>query len=217
MEFFRHYLVAPSKSAVVNIKTLLLTYGLNCDFDSIIKNFPFINKQYKVNQVRVSDRHLIAPKSKFRNYLPDEIMIADKFINSVVKVYYKKESPFILKTKNKKFYLYIKKNNTKLPVKVNLLKLLNYAKLDYKGYKLSEFISVIGLDRISILPFEGCEHWTIGKQCKFCGANPARIKFRKYKPNVYEINLSLKEIIQGGGKKEKILLFKRQKKRLLIC
>lgn len=187
MDIFKKHFRRPTKSPATNLKVLLLSSGLDFDFGSIKKNFPDIHKDYKVNQIRVSDRHHISPESGNRDYLPDELLLTDNYTQSLAKVYYKKNSFFVLKVIDKKFKIFSKKENIEIPVKAEPTKILNYANLDYKGYKLSEFVAVLGQDRISILPFEGCEHWTIGEQCKFCGANPKRLKFREYKSNVYDI------------------------------
>lgn len=187
MQIFNRYIKNLTSSAVINTKLLLLTKGLDFDFPSIRKTYPNLKEQYKVNKIRVSDRHFLSPKSVERDFIPDELILEDRNQKSVVKIYFKKDSPFLFSIKNNEFVILDKKLQEKFPVNIKPVPLYSYSKKLHKGIPLDEFVNVVGLDRISIIPFDSCEHWVVGEQCQFCGANPERTGFTGIKPNVFEI------------------------------
>jgi len=187
MQIFNRYIKTPSSSAVINTKLLLLTKGLDFDFLPIRKIYPDLKEKYKVNKIRVSDRHFLSPTSTKRDFIPDELILEEGNQKSVVKVYFREDSPFLFSIKENKFIILDKETKEKLPIQITPVPLYNYSKKLYKGVHLDEFVNVVGLDRISILPFDGCEHWMLGEQCQFCGANPKRIEFAGIKPNIFEI------------------------------
>jgi hypothetical protein len=92
---FKRYLKIPTQSPVINSKLLLLTKGLDFDFPTIRKIYPDLKERYKVNKIRVSDRHFISPKDPERDFIPDELILKEGNQKSVVKVYFKKDSPFL--------------------------------------------------------------------------------------------------------------------------
>ena len=187
MQIFDKYLKVPTSSDVLNGKLLLLTQGLDFDFKTIGKTYPKIKSNFKVNKIRVSDRHFLSVKSAKRDFIPDELILKKDGDESVVKVYYKEDSPFIFSVKNSEFIILNKKTKEKFPISIKPVPLYNYAKKKYKGISLDEFVGVVGADKISIIPYDGCENWVYGEQCQFCGANPERIGFTGIKPNIFEI------------------------------
>lgn len=187
VKIFTKYLKIPTSSSVLNTKLLLLTKGLDFDFPSIRRTYAKLKEKYKVNKIRVSDRHFLSPKSAERDFIPDELILEEGDQKSIVKVYFKKNSPFLFSIANNEFVILDKQLQEKFPVNVRPVPLYNYSKKLHKGIPLDEFVNVVGLDRISIIPFDGCEHWVFGEQCQFCGANPQRIGFTGIKPNVFEI------------------------------
>lgn len=187
MNVFDKYLKKSAPSNVLNLKVLLLTEGLDFDFPSLRKKYPKLKKDYKVNKIRVSDRHFLDPKSGERDFVPDELIISEGKDRSVVKTYFKKQSPFLFAIRNGDFVILDKKTKKIFPVSISPVPLYNYAKKKNKGVPLDEFVSVVGLDKVSIIPYDGCENWLHGEQCKFCGANPNRMGFMGIKPNILEI------------------------------
>jgi hypothetical protein len=187
MKALKKYLKIPTSSEVLNFKLLLLTNGLDFNFKAIKKKYPEIKSDYKVNKIRVSDRHFLPVKNIERDFIPDELILEREKEKSVVKVYYRKESPFLFSVENNDFVILDKKTKENFPVSIRLVPLYDYAKRKYKGVSLDEFVSVVGLDKVSIIPYDGCENWVYGEECKFCGANPKRMGFTGIKPNVFEI------------------------------
>lgn len=185
-DIFRKYLPKPTESATLNTKLILLTKGIDCNFDTLQRECPDMNKKYKVNKIAVSDRHFISTKTEERNYIPDEIILDDGKHRTVVKAYYRADSPFMFSINEGK-YVIREKGGSEFPVDVSIVKLPNYYKMKHNGVSLDKYVSIVGTDRISIIPYDGCENWIEGDQCKFCGANPKRLGFGPGKPNIGEI------------------------------
>jgi len=188
MNFFQRYLKNYTDSDVLNAKVVLLTSGLDFDFRSIRKFYPNLKERYKANKIRVSDRHFIFPGSDQRNFIPDELILNGHNSNpSLAKVYFKEDSPLLLAAQKNKFIILDKKSKRSWPVIIKPAPLYSYTQKKHKGIALDEFVSVVGMDKVSILPYDGCENWVCGQQCKFCGANPNRMGFTGIKPNIFEI------------------------------
>ncbi|MPM46409.1 hypothetical protein SDC9_93109 [bioreactor metagenome] len=52
---------------------------------------------------------------------------------------------------------------------------------------LNNFIEIVGLDRLTVLTFDGCWNWNTGKACKFCDFNPKRENYKNYKPSLNDL------------------------------
>jgi len=113
--------------------------------------------------------------------IPSEVVIGDDTNASVVKLGYKPNSPIQIDIdKERKVVLREKDTEREIPVKVDLIKRRKYQEvrlpeeIDPDRPKLSDFIDVVGLDRISVMTFDGCWNWNSGKPCRFCDYNPKR-------------------------------------------
>jgi len=184
---FKKFLDQPSSSAVLNSKLLLLTHGLDFSFAQLRQNFPQLKEKYKVNKIKVSDRHQVSTQSGQRDFIPDELILADSRNKSVCKVFYRPSSAFVLGWQEGEFIISEKDSRQEFPIKIEPVKLPNFSKLKYQDVYLDEFISVVGQDRLSIIPFDGCSNWPQGLPCLFCGANPSRLGFSGIKPDVYSL------------------------------
>ncbi|MBU0535533.1 MAG: hypothetical protein KKE20_01105 [Nanoarchaeota archaeon] len=184
------------ESTSLDLKIRLLTEGLDVDAESIRQNFPDI-QDYKVNNLKVSDRHFAKPGSKIRYYIPDELMLHEDGKRSVVKVYYTQNSRLMLSHDGEDLIISDKNNGDKTHQAISLLKKSVVHQKEIEGSRLSEYVSVVGLDKVSVIPYDGCSNWVLGNQCKFCGANPKRLGFTKGKPNVIEIGSDYGNNISG--------------------
>lgn len=174
----------PAASAALNAKLLLLTRGMRCDFGALAA-YPDLKAEYKVETLAVSDRHFISPGSENRRHIPDELILSDGRHRTVAKAYYRDDSPFTFTVRDGGFV--IEADGRRLPVDVQIVRRPEYYKLEHNGAKLSKYVSVLGTDRVSVIPYDGCENWMRGDPCKFCGADPARLGFGGAKPNVSEV------------------------------
>jgi len=176
------------KQHLITYKIKLLVYGVDCDFKKLSLFFKNSYKNYKINQIKISDRHFIKPKDERRNYIPDELILSENNKQSIVKTYYNPKSPFVLTTHSNNLVIYDKKRKLYWSIKIKPLKLPKFYRQKYQGLYLNEFVSIVGQDRISIVPFDGCEHWFTGRPCRFCGGNPARLGFNPQKPNLSQVS-----------------------------
>ncbi|MGI6775740.1 MAG: radical SAM protein [Patescibacteria group bacterium] len=184
-----------SEDKIIDLKLDLLMQGVDCDFNNL-KTKRDIDS-YRVNKIRVSDRHFINPKSKKRKYIPDEILIGNhNFYQTIAKVYYNRNSNFILtyqKTVDK-FLIKDKKKNCYLETEVNFIPLKSFSKRIFttkEGKKIpeNEIVTPISIDRLTINPFDGCSMWLNGNECSFCGASPKRvIGPQQIKPSITTIS-----------------------------
>ena len=168
----------PYENNIINAKLSLLLNGVKVDVDSMRNIGDRIEEKYKINQLKISDRHFISPSSKLRNYIPDELIIKEGDSKSIVKVYYNMESPLTLYYDGE---LKVKDERSgDMDVGFELVKLPEYIVQGKKDgvEDISSIVSVVGMDRLSIIPYSGCHLWEMGKPCKFCGANTSRLNIK---------------------------------------
>lgn len=165
---------------ITDCKIDLLKYGVSFSplnlFNNIDKNkykIKFINKNPQVNQeMQVFDL------SCDNNCLPAEILIEDNNKKSLTKLRFNESSPIKITLDNKTINLY--KDNEKLPFKFSLVEehsILNEIiphSISKNNFKIGDFISIVGLNRITILFYDGCYNWLCGKNCHFCDLHPKR-------------------------------------------
>lgn len=107
-----------------------------------------------------------------------------------MKCRYSPGSSIELRWKDGKLEIY--QNNNKSKLKVNFIK--EYDILQQKiddEFLVGDYVDVVGIDRISLLLFEGCYNWICGKQCKFCDLHPKKVSDKVCKPtlnNLYKYN-----------------------------
>ena len=165
----------PTGCAVTDAKLLLLCEGIDLDFVSIAKDFPDLKEQYKTSRSVISFRHLGVPTA-YRHLMIDELILSEGQNSSVVKTYISPTATLILVSRDRELQLRRKDTATDLPVSVNLVELDEFSRADPGFPEKNVFLNRIGIDRIGLLPFEGCELWLDGRQCSFCGAVPKRIE-----------------------------------------
>ena len=54
--------------------------------------------------------------------------------------------------------------------------------------KVKDFIQIVGMNRLSIIPYDGCIHWNKKKPCKFCDANPKKEGYSSPVPTLNTLN-----------------------------
>lgn len=177
-------------SIIIQTKIDILKYGVNFKPYDMFTNYKNIEK-YKTKKIKVKPvrkDNEVYDMSKDFNVLPSEIMISNKNYSSIVKLRYANTSPLEIKLINNKFYLY--KNNIKLDIDVDLVKVYEILNentpfiLNNEYTKIKDYVDIVGIDRISILFFEGCYNWTCGKACKFCDLHPKEIEDKVVKPTI---------------------------------
>jgi hypothetical protein len=182
---FDEYFGSPHTSVIINTKLLLLCKGVDIDFESLKQNIPDLKDRYKTSKSVVSFRHLQNP-GEYSDYMVDEILLSDSSITSIVKTYFTPIAPVALYAKAEGVYLYDKVANRDIPIDVQLVPLDEFSRHDDKFPDKNVFLNRIGIDRIGLLPFVGCELWLDGSQCHFCGSVPKPIN-KSNLPNLLEV------------------------------
>ena len=177
-------------SIIIQTKIDILKYGVNFKPYDMFTNYKNIEK-YKTKKIKIKPirkDNEVYDMSTDSNILPSEIIISNNNYSSIVKLRYSSTSPLEIKIINNKFYLY--KNDIKLEIDIKLVKayeILNENTpfiLNNEYTKIKDYVDIVGIDRISILFFEGCYNWTCGKACKFCDLHPKEIKDKVVKPTI---------------------------------
>ena len=179
-------------SEVTKIKIKILEEGVKFEplslFSDIIKEINFKNKT--IYKKPISDGKEVYDYSSRNEIIPSEILLSDNKNESIVKCRYNPKSSIELRWKNGKLEIY--QNNNKSKLNVNFIK--EYDILQQKiddEFLVGDYVDVVGMDRISLLLFEGCYNWICGKQCKFCDLHPKKVSDKVCKPtlnNLYKYN-----------------------------
>ena len=179
-------------SEVTKIKIKILEEGVKFEplslFSDIIKEINFKNKT--IYKKPISDGKEVYDYSSRNEIIPSEILLSDNKNESIVKCRYNPKASIELRWKNGKLEIY--QNNNKLKLNVNFIK--EYDILQQKiddEFLVGDYVDVVGMDRISLLLFEGCYNWICGKQCKFCDLHPKKVSDKVCKPtlnNLYKYN-----------------------------
>lgn len=176
-------------SNVTKWKILLLKYGVNFKPLNLFNNYPNIN-EYKTKSRKlnvVTNNFEVYDKSNDKTLIPSEVILSDEKNKSLVKLRYSENSPIELKILEEELQLYA--NGEKQNIVVELVKkndILN-KKLQNGLNCVGDYIDIVGVDRISILFFEGCYNWLNGVPCKFCDLHPQKEEHITYKPTLNKL------------------------------
>lgn len=224
-----------SQSIITKTKIDLLREGVKFEPLHLFTNYKNICK-YKTKKIKFKPTILngeVYDLETNSNILPSEVLLSFGDRSSVCKLRYNENSTLELKIKDDLLYLY--KNNKKISININFVEKLevlneetNVLIENTKTY-IGDFVDIVGIDRISILFFEGCYNWNCGKACKFCDLHPKLKIDRVIKPTInnlkqYEykidewwgatrknyfngIKFSLKKIIKENNNKHNHLFF----------
>lgn len=194
-------------SEVTKIKIKILEEGVKFEpislFSELIRKVKFKNKT--IFKKPISDGKEVYDYSSRQEIIPSEILLDDTKNESIVKCRYNPNSSIELKWKDDKLEIY--QNNHKLELKVNLIK--EYDVIQQKiddDFFVGDYVDVVGIDRISLLLFEGCYDWICGKQCKFCDLHPKRVSEKVCRPTLN--NLYKYDSIDKWWNSQKDLFFK---------
>lgn len=161
---------------IATIKLFLLNYGISIDGIKLAESISEYKHKYRVKRqkktVALVDKQLLDIESDDIPYIPEEIIISISNHRSIVKVNFKADSPFHLIIENQMLYVECKALNLKVPAE--LVRKLSADTFTESGLKVSQFVQVLGMDRVAIMGYDGCDEWYKKKQCLFCDSNPSR-------------------------------------------
>lgn len=167
-------------SLITNAKIELIRNGIDFNPLDMFSNYDDISK-YKTKKIRFKPTIVgseVYDLENNSNILPSEVVLSYGDRKSICKLRYNSSSTMKVVLKDKKLLLY--NNNDLLPIDVDFVEKINILNkktgININGIDtvVGDFIDIVGLDRISILFFEGCYNWNCGKACKFCDLHPKR-------------------------------------------
>lgn len=156
-------------------KLEILEYGIDCN-DNIANDFPSLvgmKSKFKYKIPKVEDQKFF-DASENKVIIPSEIILERDGRQALVKVSDNSDSKFRLVAQDSKLTIIDKSINKPINLEIKAVPKLSYNSIEFDGRPMEEYVQVLGLDRIGILAYEGCYHWNIGSQCRFCDSNPKR-------------------------------------------
>lgn len=177
-------------SEIVRIKILILKYGVKFEPLNMFNNYENINK-YKIKRrvvKPVATDFQVYDLSEDKTIIPSEVLIDDGMNKSIVKLRYSNKSPLMLKI-NENGNINLEVEGVKSSLDISLVKTADILNEKIPSYivnnnsTIGDYIDIVGIDRVSILFFEGCYNWLVGKPCKFCDLHPKE-EDSKYKPSL---------------------------------
>lgn len=130
-----------------------------------------------------------------KTLIPSEVILEDSTeFSSIVKLRYNPDSPFEFIYEDDHFFIIDTDDEGLKAVKVKLVhenKALSTS-VNIEGASqeilVSNYVGLLGLDRISIIPFDGCWNWSSGHPCKFCNLALGQGKSLSYWPTLNDIS-----------------------------
>lgn len=178
---------------ISDLKIDLLRWGVKFSpitmFNSINENeykMKFLNKLPKQINGKVFD------VSEQKDMIPAEILMESNGNKSLTKLRFNEESPINIRL-NKDNTISLYKNNSEINITCKLVRINQFLNesipndISSKHYKIKDFISIVGLNRVTILFYDGCYNWITGKNCKFCDLHPVRELDKVTRPTVNNI------------------------------
>lgn len=179
---------------ILEIKSDILQYGVSFEPYDLFTKYKQIEK-YKTKKIikkpKVMDDE-VYDISKDENVIPSEILLYCDGKVSIVKLRYNSSSIISIKMKDNQLIIIkngkeIKGISAELIKKYSILDLETQFSDEYHIAKIKEFVDIVGIDRITVLFFDGCYNWNCGKPCKFCDLHPKEKKDYSLRPNVNDI------------------------------
>lgn len=177
-------------SIITETKIDLLREGVFFNPIDLFTTYPKV-KHFKTKRIKVKPtivKNVVYDLACEKNILPSEILLTYGDRQSICKLRYNEKSSIEIRLEEDSFQLY--KNNRKIDITVSLVP--RYEILEKKidecingiNSTVGDYIDVVGIDRLSILFFEGCYNWNCGKACKFCDLHPKQKTEQIIKPTV---------------------------------
>ena len=169
------------------LKAKIISFGV--DFGDITFN-DLCDYKTKKKFIRPIVRNgEVFDESKRNEVIPSELIINVKDNLSLVKIRHNPASPIKAQKKDSGVILNFTEENIECyATYVKEAKILNESiQIGNEEYKVKDFLSIVGLDRISILLFDGCSNWNTGTPCKFCDMHPKEKNTRVIIPSTNEL------------------------------
>lgn len=202
---------------IIEIKSDILQYGVNFEPYNMFMDFKDM-QQYKTKKINKKPEVIdgeVYDTSNDINVMPSEVLLKYKGKSSVVKLRYNKDSMISIRIHNEKLIVYKlgyeeKDIDIEMIKKYNILEKLISIEGTEEAFKVEECVDIVGIDRISILFYDGCYNWNCGRPCKFCDLHPKEKGEKSIRPNVNSIKNY--ENISKWWQSNKTIYFKSIKK-----
>lgn len=164
-------------SSLIKIKMLILQHGVSfSSTDAFTNRDSALRMKTKI----IESKPIVKNNKVFEGFdcktvIPSEIILFDNDCNqTLVKLRYSVHSIVKAEVFDDQFNMRISIDD--LNMKCYATPVFDISHLDtpitdpsFSGVIFpKDYLSVVGLDRISVLFFEGCQNWSIGQPCKFC-------------------------------------------------
>ncbi len=179
---FSRYPILETLPELAGYKTLFLNLGVDCDSD-LQERLSYLSEmktKHRIKKHRVRDGKLI-DVSKDTSIIPSEVILERDGERTLSKVSYRPDSPLKLEVYDGGLHLVDTETDEELEVGIQPVPRRSYSDLRIpsgrrarEGTKLSDYVQILGMDRIGVLAYSGCQHWLEGKMCRFCDENPKR-------------------------------------------
>lgn len=179
---------------IIEIKSDILQYGVSFEPYNLFTKYKDI-QSYRTKKIKKNPKVIeneVYDISTDQNIIPSEILLYCGKKSSIVKLRYNKDSIIKIKLKKEKLII-IKQGKEIEDVSVSLIKKYDILESDtpfsdkYHIAKVKEFVDIVGMDRITVLFYDGCYNWNCGKPCKFCDLHPKEKKDYSLRPNVNDV------------------------------
>lgn len=183
------------KSKITDLKLNILKDGVSFSPLDLFTNYNNI-KKYKTKRIKTRPTIIdneVYDMAEETNLIPSEILLSSNNRSSIVKLRYNSESPIRIELNNDELKIY--DNEKLLDMAGSLVKEYEIMQEETpfvnEGIKtkIGDYVDVVGIDRLSILFFEGCYNWSCGKACKFCDLHPKSMSDRVVKPSINKLKL----------------------------
>lgn len=172
-------------SEITKIKIQILENGIKFAPITLFTNMKDVKKfkMKTINKHPISNGKEVFDISDDDSLVPAEIMLKQEDKESLVKCRFNNNSPVELLFEGNKLKLKI--DNKQSNVECKLVPNYDFLKIKVNDeYCVEDYVDIVGMDRISILLFEGCYNWVCGKQCKFCDLHPKKATDKVTRPTI---------------------------------
>lgn len=168
-------------------KAKIIIYGIDFDRTKFENCASF--KMKRKNSKPVINNKEVFDESNKTEMIPSEIIIEVEGKRSLVKTRHNALSPVKARKNGKHLIILFEEDHFEcIGELVDKYQVLDKKFLvKNKEYKVKDFLSIVGMDRISILLYDGCSNWNIGIPCKFCDMHPKPRGEKVYIPTINEL------------------------------
>jgi len=181
-KILERYPVLKTVPELAAYKALLLDLGVDCG-DNLLDQMPKIARmktKHRIKKHRVMGGRLI-DASTDPSIIPSEVILERNGMRTLTKVSYRSDSPLRMVVDGGNLYLVDIIADERLSVNVDPVRERAYSflkipsgRLAREETRLGDYVQILGMDKIGILAYSGCQHWLNGTMCKFCDENPKR-------------------------------------------